>query len=98
MKRNNISKNDVLREIYLNLGIPITFSQKILDSITEIITQGLNENNKVKISGFGTFKVVKKKSRIGRNPKTKQEHVIKARRVVVFYPSKEIKEKINDKK
>ena len=98
MKRNNISKNDVLREIYINLGIPITFSQKILDSITEIITQGLNENNKVKISGFGTFKVVKKKSRIGRNPKTKQEHVIKARRVVVFYPSKEIKEKINDKK
>jgi len=98
MKRDNINKDNVLREIYSSLGIPITFSGKILDSIIEIITQGLNENNKVKISGFGTFKVIKKKSRIGRNPKTKQEHVIKARRVVVFYPSKEVKEKINDKK
>tara|TARA_B100001996_G_scaffold382247_1_gene373568 strand:+ start:1602 stop:1898 length:297 start_codon:yes stop_codon:yes gene_type:complete len=98
MKRNNISKKNVLREIYLNLGIPISFSEKILDLTTEIITQGLNESNKVKISRFGTFKVIKKKSRIGRNPKTKREHVIKARRVVVFYPSKEIKEKINDKK
>ncbi len=98
MKRNNISKSNVLKEIYSSLGIPITFSGKILDSIIEIITQGLNENNKVKISGFGTFKVIKKKSRIGRNPKTKQEHVIKARKVVVFYPSKEVKEKINDKK
>ena len=98
MKRDNINKDNVLREIYSSLGIPITFSGKILDSIIEIITQGLNENNKVKISGFGTVKVIKKKSRIGRNPKTKQEHVIKARRVVVFYPSKEVKEKINDKK
>ena len=70
MKRDNITKNDVLKEIHSNLGIPIIFLQKILHSILEIITNELNINNKMKISGFGTFKILNKKSRIGRNPKT----------------------------
>ena len=96
MKRDNISRDSVHREIYSRLGLPMTFSGKILDYIIEIITDGLNRNNRVKISGFGTFKIILKKSRIGRNPKTKEEHEIKARKVVVFYPSKEVKKKIND--
>ena len=95
MKRDNISRDTVHREIYSRLGLPITFSEKILEYIIEIITDGLNRNSKVKISGFGTFKIITKKSRIGRNPKTKEEHEIKARKVVVFYPSKEVKRKIN---
>tara|TARA_B100001123_G_C15320648_1_gene1027772 strand:- start:881 stop:1177 length:297 start_codon:yes stop_codon:yes gene_type:complete len=98
MKRKNISKNNVLREIHSNLGIPIVFSGKILDSILEIITEGLNKNNKVKISGFGTFKIINKKSRIGRNPKSQELYTIKSRKVVSFYPSKEVRRKINDKK
>jgi integration host factor subunit alpha len=98
MKRQNISKNNVLREIYSNLGIPITFSGKILDSILEIIAEGLNKNSKVKISGFGTFKIINKKSRIGRNPKSQELYTIKPRKVVSFYPSKEVRKIINDKK
>ena len=95
MKRDNISRDTVHREIYSRLGLPITFSEKVLDYIIEIITDGLNRNSKVKISGFGTFKIITKNSRIGRNPKTKEEHEIKARKVVVFYPSNEVKKKIN---
>jgi len=98
MRRQNINKNNVLREIYSNLGIPLAFSGKILDLILDIITEGLKKNNKVKISGFGTFKIINKVSRIGRNPKSKQVYMIKARKVVSFYPSKEIKRFINDKK
>ena len=60
MKRRNINKNDVLKEIYSNLGIPIVFSGKILELILEIIIEGLNSNNQVKLSGFGTFKLRKK--------------------------------------
>ncbi len=60
MKRYNISKNDISKEIYSNLGIPIVFSEKILNLILQIITEGLNKENKVKISGFGTFKLKKK--------------------------------------
>ena len=98
MKRHNISKNDVLKKIYSNLGIPIIFSGKILDLILQIITDGLNKNNKVKISGFGTFKLRKKKSRIGRNPMSGKEYEIKSRKVVTFHPSTEIKKEINNEK
>ena len=96
MKRDNITKNDVLKEIHSNLGIPIIFLKKILNSILEIIANELNTNNKMKISGFGTFKILNKKSRIGRNPKTGKEYEIKSRKTVVFYPSTKIKNKIND--
>ena len=52
-------------------------------------------NNKVKIPKFGTFIIRHKKSRIGRNPKTKENKVIASRKVVLFKPSKELKNKIN---
>jgi len=96
MKRHNITKSTVLKEIYYNLGIPSVFSEKILNSVIEILIEGLNRDYKVKISRFGTFKVLKKKSRIGRNPKTGKEHQIEARKTVNFYPSLEIKKKINE--
>ena len=51
----------------------------------------------MKISTFGTFKILKKKARIGRNPKTKIETQITARKVVTFKPSLLLKEKINIK-
>tara|TARA_B100001540_G_C15482105_1_gene495099 strand:+ start:16 stop:312 length:297 start_codon:yes stop_codon:yes gene_type:complete len=98
MIRDNISKKDVLKKINLGLGIPISFSEKILDLIFLIILQGLKKKNKVKIHGFGTFKIINKKERPGRNPKTKQEYLINARKVITFIPSKEIKKRINEKK
>ena len=96
MKRDNITRNDILKEIHSSLGIPMIFLEKILHSILEIIINELDEKNKIKISGFGTFKILNKKSRIGRNPKTGKEYEIKSRKTVVFYPSIKIKNKIND--
>ena len=98
MKRLNITKNDLLREIYINLGTSLSFSEKILDYLLDIIIDGLNRNNKVKISGFGTFKILDKKQRMGRNPKTGVKYLIKARRVITFYPSLNVKIELNDKK
>ena len=98
MKRHNISKNNVLKKIYSDLGIPVAFTGKILELILNIITDGLNKDNIVKISGFVTFKLKKKKSRIGRNPMTGREYEIKSRKVVTFYPSIQVKKEINDEK
>ena len=97
MKRNNLSKNIILKKINYNLGIPNSFSKKILNLFLEVIIEGLNRDNKVKLSGFGTFKILNKKSRIGRNPKTKVEYQIKARKVVTFLPSCLTKKEINKK-
>ncbi len=97
MKRNNLSKNIILKKINYNLGIPNSFSKKILNLLLEIIVEGLNRDGKVKLLGFGTFKILNKKSRIGRNPKTKVEYQIKARKVVIFSPSYLVKKEINKK-
>ncbi len=51
---------------------------------------------KIKISSFGTFEVIGKSERIGRNPKTKVKAKISARNVVKFKPSNIIKDKINN--
>jgi len=98
MKRHNITKKDLKNEINFNLGIPDSLSEKVLNSFFKIILEGLLRDGEVKISNFGKFKILDKRARIGRNPKTKQEFNISKRRVVTFYPSLSIKKKINEKK
>ena len=58
--------------------------------------QELLRLNKIKVSSFGTFKVIHKKKRIGRNPKTKEEAIISPRKVVKFTPSLLVKQKLNN--
>ncbi len=98
MKRQNINKNQLLKEIKSNLGLPLNICEKILSEIFEIISDGLNNDQEIKINGFGKFKLLNKRSRYGRNPKTGEEYKIKARKVVTFYPSINIKKKINNEK
>ena len=98
MKRPNISKNEISKEIFSTLGIPTVFASSILDLILRTITEGLKKNNTVKISGFGTFKLRKKKSRTGRNPMTGEKYQIKSRNVVTFHPSQIVKKIINNEK
>ena len=68
---------------------------KTIGEVAEILN--LKEERKLKLSGFGTFSIRSKKSRVGRNPKTKEPKVISSRDVVLFKPSKEFKEFINNK-
>ena len=98
MKRYNLTKKDLEKKIRYSIGIPGSFSKKILDNFFDIIVNGLLRDGEVKISNFGKFKILNKKARIGRNPKTKKEFLIKERKVVTFYPSLIIRRKINEKK
>ena len=96
MKRSNITKDEILKKINSSLGTPLSLSRKIINEILNIIIDGLNSENIVKIKDFGTFKILNKKSRIGRNPKTGKTHTIDARKTVSFYPSKNFKRVINE--
>ena len=58
MKRSNISKDEILKTINNSLGTPLSLSEKILNEILNIIIDGLNSENIVKIKGFGTFKIL----------------------------------------
>ena len=95
MAKKNFTRKDLSKKIYQNLGFSINFSLTIIDNFFEILIQELLKSNKVKISSFGTFKVINKKERIGRNPKTKIEAKIVPRKVVKFKPSLLVKEKLN---
>jgi|TARA_B100001971_G_C18194844_1_gene540821 integration host factor subunit alpha len=95
MVKKNFTRKDLSNKIYQNLGFSKNFSSTIIDNFFEIIVQELLKSEKVKISSFGTFKVINKKERIGRNPKTKIEAKIVPRKVVKFKPSLLVKEKLN---
>ena len=95
MTNNNFTRKDLSNKIFKNLGFSKNLSSKIVDDFFETLIVGIIKSNKIKISSFGTFSVLDKKERIGRNPKTKVEAIIFSRKVVKFKPSIFIKKKIN---
>ena len=95
--RTNLTKKDLVNIIYMQVGFSKQISEHLIDEFFSLITLNLNKEKKLKLAKFGTFFIKSKKSRIGRNPKTKEEKIISERNVVLFKPSKEFKEFINSK-
>jgi len=93
--RINLTKKDLVNIVYMQIGFSKQISENLIDEFFSIIIKNLIKNKNVKISKFGTFSIRSKKSRIGRNPKTKEEKTISSRDVVLFKPSKEFKEFLN---
>ena len=94
--RQNLTKKEIINSIYMQLGFSKKMIENILEDMFDILLISLKEKGKVKISNFGTFILRYKKSRVGRNPKTKKESVISERNVILFKPSKYLKNKINN--
>tara|TARA_B100001250_G_scaffold151868_1_gene130321 strand:- start:2505 stop:2795 length:291 start_codon:yes stop_codon:yes gene_type:complete len=94
--RINLTKKEIVNAIYMQIGFSKKISENLLEDVFQIILNNIISNNKVKIAKFGTFLLRKKNSRIGRNPKTKEEKIISERNVILFRPSKELKKLIND--
>ena len=93
--RINLTKQEIVNSIYMQIGYSKKISENLLEDFFEIILLNLKKNKKVKIAKFGTFELRFKKKRIGRNPKTNESVVISERKVILFKPSKELKNKIN---
>ena len=95
MTDKNFTRKDLSNKIFKNLGFSKNLSSKIVDDFFEALISEIIKSNKIKISSFGTFSVLHKKERIGRNPKTKIEAKIFSRKVIKFKPSLLLKEKLN---
>ena len=93
--RVNLTKKDLVNLVYMQLGFSKKISENLIDDFLITIADNIKSDKKLKLSKFGTFSIRQKKSRIGRNPKTKESKVISSREVVLFKPSKEFKEFIN---
>jgi integration host factor subunit alpha len=96
--RINLTKKDLVNSVYMQIGFSKQISESLIEEFFSLILVNLKKEKKLKISNFGTFSIRLKKSRIGRNPKTKEKKTISERNVVLFKPSKEFKEFINTKK
>lgn len=81
-----MTKTDLLNEIAAKAGLTKVQAKAALDATLESISQAIANDDKVQLIGFGTFSVVEKPERKGRNPRTKEEIVIPARKVVKFKP------------
>jgi integration host factor subunit alpha len=93
--RTNLTKKDLVNLIYMQIGFSKQVSESLIEEFFSLIVYNLRKEKTIKLSKFGTFSIRQKKSRIGRNPKTKEEKKISERNVVLFKPSKEFKEFIN---
>ena len=95
--RVNLTKKDLINSIYMQIGFSKKISENLIEDFLSTIIINLKIEKQIKISKFGTFIVRNKKSRIGRNPLTKEVKTISERNVILFKASNEFKGLINEK-
>lgn len=91
---NTIKKLDLVNHLHDTLGLNKVESKEFVEAFFQEIKQSLKNNEDVKISGFGSFKILNKKERPGRNPKTGEPVTISARKVVTFKASQKLRKRI----
>ena len=94
MSQNNLTKENISIFLSKKKGYSVLHSKKIINNLLEILIDEIKENT-FNLKNIGTFKILNKKERIGRNPRTKEIYRIKARKSLVFKPSNNLSQKIN---
>ena len=94
---STLTRIDLANVLRNRFGLTAADSYRMIDIIFDEIAQSLINDEEVKISGFGTFKILSKSARIGRNPKTGIPAVISARRVATFRPSADFRKIVSKK-
>ena len=97
MSRTNLTKKDLINAVYMQIGFSKKISENLIEDFLSIIISNIRSEKKLKLSNFGTFSIRQKKSRLGRNPKTKETKIISSREVVLFKCSKIFKDLVNKK-
>lgn len=89
-----LTKAIMAEQLFDELGLNKREAKEIVEMFFEEIRMALENNESVKISGFGNFDLRDKNERPGRNPKTGEEIPISARRVVTFRPGQKLKARV----
>ena len=90
-----VTKADIIEHLHNNLDLNKSECKILVEDLFQEIKTSLINNEEVKLSGFGNFELLNKKSRPGRNPKTGEEVTISARRVVTFRAGNKLRKKIS---
>ena len=94
--RKNFTRNKLAERINMKLGYSKEEAKEFIEIFLNFIKININEKENIKISKLASFRVISKKERIGRNPKTGQDAIISERKVVSCKFSKNFKNKINN--
>lgn len=92
-----LTKEKIINAVYEQVGLSKSQSRDVVESLLEIIKRTLETGEDLLISGFGKFVVKEKRARRGRNPQTRADLQLRARRVVVFKTSGVLRRKINER-
>ena len=95
MTKKNITKKEIAESLSQNTGFPLSFSKKLVNNLLNIMCEQLKRNNLI-IKNIGSFKLIEKNERIGRNPKTKEEFIICKRKSISFLSSKNLNNYLNE--
>ena len=90
----NFTKKDIVSNLNKKTGYSSNFSKKIVNDLIHIIIQNIKIGS-LTLKNLGTFKILHKKQRIGRNPKTKDPFIISARKTIKFNSSKKMQKRLN---
>ena len=88
-------KSELIKAIQCSVCVPTETAKKVIDEVINQITIALNNGDEVTLRGLGSFRISDKVERMGRNPKTGEDAIITARKVVIFKASTTLKEAIN---
>ena len=91
-----MTKAEIVQIISESTGLTRKDTAVVVEGFLESISDALERNEHIEIRGFGTFKVVERAPRTGRNPRTGSAVRIAGRKAPVFKPSKELKSRINE--
>ncbi len=93
-----VTRSDFANRLREKFGLTTADAYKLVDVIFDEIREALINGEDVKFAGFGSFKILTKSARMGRNPKTGTPAIISARRVASFRPSNEFRARVADGK
>jgi len=85
----NYKKKDIIKNLNKSTGLSSNFSKKLINDLIDLIIQNIKKGN-LNLKNLGSFKIIYKKQRLGRNPKTKDPFIISARKSIKFTVSKKI--------
>jgi len=91
-----MTKADLVEEVVKVSNVSKKHAEVIVNTVFSSIIEALQQDDKIELRGFGSFRVRRRRSRQGRNPKTGDRVEVPEKRIPYFKPGKELKDLIND--
>ena len=94
MKKNNLTKIDIVKELSKKTGYSLELSKILINNLLIVLISSIKKN-KLNLKNIGTFRLINKLERMGRNPITKENFVITSRKSISFITSKKLLSVVN---